>query len=615
MSFAPSPKQSTCATPLVVQDDGQPLDVIDEQPAEAGEQDRAMSELLEGLLILSSGGKRSSTTSSAINENLDVPQIAVEREEEEGEEDFGVAEVVSRGSSSFETSGVDLGHRLPPPQTPPYLSTAAPPVFTPSFSWPPPEGTEAERSSSSSYSQYSGEVFEGVEPVPAVASFLRAPVGVCEGDPPSIEEEFGTLDEEIRDIRVSGDGKLDVSALSDDQWTLRAESVDESPDPNGKLPRYSQLLYSPSKATFFVKNAILPQLFGKKANGKPEPGVMDENFQLKSAVAVDAPNSPPPSPLYEPPIRSTSLTQRPSRRLRPRVRTELLCNERPSQQWDREKVAKDVQRAIPLLGWDKAQRAWQIVREASQVSPTRLIKSPKVPLSPPPPPRHPSSPRDGILFTPTTPTASSPRPPMLPPGKMEWAFVDSAAPDPTRPPSRLLFRLCIAWRVAIHSNAIKHPFGAQEEIKVFVLGRTHEEFYQLYQKLMGRFMLEPRRHPWTRSDEVGPRARASLDPMAAPDEEEEIEGLGEFASGGKKGEQVRERVKAKVDALEAWTQGLMRLKGTKMAYVLESDLVRMWMAPQREGDCERAVDNWQRDGHGEIGRDPEGIAKVLERLW
>ena len=46
-----------------------------------------------------------------------------------------------------------------------------------------------------------------------------------------------------------------------------------------------------------------------------------------------------------------------------------------------------------------------------------------------------------------------------------------------------------------------------------------------------------------------------------------------FASGWDTSDGPQGIVKGKVDMLEAWTQGLMRLKGTKMSFVLESDYV------------------------------------------
>lgn len=545
-----------------------------------------MSELLEGLFVLSSDGVSSSSLSlSTIHEHLDVPQIATEEEDD----DFDAA---SRGSSSFETSGVDLDLPDTSQISTHRLSSSAPSAFSKSFPWTPEEvqvdRTLHTKRSPCAFSQSNPEA-NGATATLHMTQMPSPPATPIPESISPIEEELDEDIFDIRDIRAAEDGKLDISTLSDDQWTLRAESVNDGSldqKSDGNLPRYSALVYTPTKVKFHNEEALVYQ-FTVEEKSKPETSLIDKNFTLNPAPSESSPT------VCNPPVRYTSLALPAARRQRPVLRTDLLVD-RASQQWDREKVNGDVRKVAQRLPWDKAQKAWHLVREAeaAPIDREQIATASQDSIIP----RNPLSP-----LQPTMAARSS----MLPPGRMEWATVDSAAPNTAGQPG-LIFRLCIAWRLATQYNAINHPFGAQEEVKVFVLGRTHEEFYQFYEGLLGKFMLEPRRHPWTQSEEIGPRANASLFPMEPPLDDEEFDS----AIHGDELTRVR-----KVDMLETWTQGLMRLKGTKMDFVLASDYVRSWMAPRREGDCERSADNWRKDGHEEIGRDSEGIARVLERLW
>lgn len=562
--------------------------------------ERTLSELFEGLFILSSGGKTASTVSlSTVNERLDVPEIASEQEED----DFDATDLISPGDSSFEA----CGELLEPPtlSLPPlrrrssapssmYEPPVSPPIMVlPTLVVTPPLSPEEDVPRVLHTKRSSSALPLMVAHVDHTIVIPSAPCSpIHEGVSPIQEETQDDVEVEEHAIYISNDD-FGVSMISDDQWTLRAESIvtetarDELPQ--NRLPRYSQLQHSPSQLAYHQSGDTVVN-----EQSEPQTSLSSAKAILKSDLFT-----PPktPEPVFNPPPRLTSLELPPARRLRSLLRADIASDGRASQQWDREKVTQDVRQVVQRLRWDKAQKAWQLVREAEHLPPAhgRINSVSQT-----------SSPHRPIPLSPTFPTRTV----MLPPGKMEWALVDSATPSNTGP--GLVFRLCIAWRVTPEHNAVRHPFGAQEELKVFVLGRNSEDFYQLYEGLMGRFMLEPRRHPWAQPHEIGPKAAGSIEPMELPVEEEEDL---DFTSEGARWEAVREIVRRKVDTLDAWTQGFMNLKHTNMAHVLESDFVRGWMAPRREGDCERSVDKWRKDGHGEIGRDSEGIANVLERLW
>ncbi|KIM24543.1 hypothetical protein M408DRAFT_331757 [Serendipita vermifera MAFF 305830] len=576
-------------------------------PKEEYGRERTLSELFDGLFILSSGGKTVSTVSlSTINEQMDVPRISSEQEEE----DFDNTDLISQESSSFETSG-ELVESPNVPLTLLRRTSSAPSLtylrpVSPTLEVTPPQSPEEENTGMLRARQSSSAL-------PLILGFnggaayadrtIAIPTSPCspihEGVSP-VYEEAQSEDEEYEEhaIYICNDDNLHSSLISDDQWTLRAESIATETAAEellaNRLPRYSQLLHSPS------------QVDSPTEYSPVSPLVVDDRFKSQMHLAdVKAASdlglfTPPKSPslVFNPPPRLASLALPPARPLRSLLRSDIAADDRTSQQWDREKVTQDIRQVVQRLRWDKAQKTWQLVREAEHTPPTRgrISNVAEAPL-----PRNTSISSIAPLATRAT---------MLPPGKMEWGLVDSAAPSNTGHPG-LLFRVCIAWRVTPEHNAVRHPFGAQEELKVFVLGRTSEEFYQLYEGLMGRFMLEPRRHEWTQPHEMGPKAMGCLEPMEVPVEEENFD----FTTDGAQWEATREAVRRKVDALESWMQGLMRLKHTNVGHVLESEFIRAWMAPRREGDCERSVDRWRKDGHGEIGRDSEGIAKVLERLW
>lgn len=305
------------------------------------------------------------------------------------------------------------------------------------------------------------------------------------------------------------------------------------------------------------------------------------------------PHLRPPSTLT-PPARLASINLPPARQTRSVLMRDLPTDERASQQWDREKVTSDVRQITQRMQWDKAQKTWQLVREAERVP---VIRKREISS------RVEAVPQPTLQRTPAHHSRRSM--PMLPPGRLEWAFIDSSMPSVTVQ-SEPAYRVCIAWRVLSGRNTFHHPFGVQDELKVFVLGRTSSEFYDLHQGLLHHFPLEPRRHQWTRDTEIGPLAQASIEPMSPPCDEQFV-----WSPNGTSWQQRREDTKTRAAALEQWMQGLMRLKQTPMAGVLESDLLRQWMTPKRDGDCERVVDDWRSDRH--IG--DERIARTLERLW
>ena len=273
---------------------------------------------------------------------------------------------------------------------------------------------------------------------------------------------------------------------------------------------------------------------------------------------------------------------------------DLLADERASQQWDREKVATDVRQITQKTQWDKAQKTWQLVREAERIP---VVRKDEISS------RVESIPQPSLQRMPTH--HSRRNMPILPPGRLEWAFVDSNMPSVTVQ-SEPAYRLCIAWRMLSGHNHFRHPFGAQDELKVFVLGRTSSEFYDLHRNILRNFPVEPRRHQWATDTEIGPLAKASIESMEPPCDEEFV-----WSPHGRTWQQNREDTKTRAASLERWMQSLMRLKQTPVGGVLESELLRQWMTPKREGDCERVAENWRNDNH--IG--DERIARTLERLW
>jgi hypothetical protein len=314
-------------------------------------------------------------------------------------------------------------------------------------------------------------------------------------------------------------------------------------------------------------------------------------------VELPAPKTPHLKPVntnVRPPPRLGSITLPPARPLRSLRRSELPVEDTGSQQWDREKVATDVLQVVQRLRWDKAQKAWQLVKQAEVVP---ITKKQDIPALPPSGIQH-------IRFASNVnalPNVTQ----ILPPGRLEWAFLDPSIPSATTD-LKLIFRLCVAWRVHTPQNAFRHPFGAQEEVKVFVLGRTTNEFFELHEGLLEQYDLEPRRHQWTQPHEMGPRAKGCLERMDKPDNDENSSGIG---WGTYKGQAMKKR-----EMLESWVDSLMRLKGTAMQAVLEGQLIRSWMAPKREGDCERIAGDWRKDGHGEVAFE-ERIARALEGSW
>ncbi|PVF99589.1 hypothetical protein CPB86DRAFT_783482 [Serendipita vermifera] len=291
------------------------------------------------------------------------------------------------------------------------------------------------------------------------------------------------------------------------------------------------------------------------------------------------------------PPRLTSINLPAARPLRRLSRGELLAEDRSSKQWDKAKISTDVQQFGQRMQWDKAQKAWQLVRDAESTPITR-----KQDLS-----------RERACPQPVQVVAPKPgrrRCSMLSPGRLEWAFVDSSLAN-AGPNSPTTYRLCIAWRVLTGHNAFRHPFGLQEELKVFVLERTSKEFYDFYEGLMDRFQLEPRRHPWAKDHEIGPLALGSIEFMKKPEDYDPAPIYDTY---------TKQEERDRIAELEHWIQGFMKLKNTPMAHVLESEYIRRWMAPRKDRDCERIVEQWRKDGHGEFGNE-EGFACALERLW
>ncbi|KAG8831134.1 hypothetical protein FRC17_003617 [Serendipita sp. 399] len=307
------------------------------------------------------------------------------------------------------------------------------------------------------------------------------------------------------------------------------------------------------------------------------------------------------------PLRLSSISLPPARPLRRLLRTDLPRDDRSSRQWDREKVATDVRQVVQRLKWDKAQKAWQLVREAGQVPITHMSGA--------------GSSHFPNRFSLQSNTSLQPihehrviMESILPLGQLEWALVDTSLPVPTTSPSSLsssqpVFRLCIAWRTSVSRNTFRHPFGAQDELRVFVLGRTKADFYELHEKLLEQYPLESRRHKWAQDHEIGPMALASIEAMDKPDEEHDRERSMSVIGG--QWEVHREEMRREAERLERWLQSLLKLKTTRCAEALQSDLVRAWMSPRRAGDCERVTENWRIDSHcGE-----ERIARALERVW
>lgn len=339
------------------------------------------------------------------------------------------------------------------------------------------------------------------------------------------------------------------------------------------------------------------------------------------------------------PPRDRSLPLPSARALRSPIVDQHSPREKGSQQWDRDKVAVDVkQHVAQRLRWDKAQKAWRLVEcaEEAPITKRKELESRRLPV--------PATPLNLPLSW-QTPQAT----PVLPQGRLEWALVDSGIlqSDPITPKaasttavaatagSDILFRLCISWRITTGSNHFQHPFGVRDELKVFVLNRTGKEFYEFYSGLLEQFPLEPRRHQWARDDELSPRAMGCIEYMEPPNYEftqAQTHGATTLNLDGSQWEieeeyerterermeaqQVeREHIRRHTETLEAWVQGLIKLKHTPMANVLESQYVREWMAPRRETeDCERSVDSWRKDGIGEPGPE-EGIARALEKIW
>ncbi|KAG8840270.1 hypothetical protein FRB91_006349 [Serendipita sp. 411] len=304
------------------------------------------------------------------------------------------------------------------------------------------------------------------------------------------------------------------------------------------------------------------------------------------------------STMKQVPLRLTSITLPPARPLRRLLRTDLPLDDRSSRQWDREKVATDVRQVVQRLKWDKAQKAWQLVRAAGHAPITRKndngfhhidrfsLQSPKL---------QPIQEHREMMES------------ILPPGQLEWALVDSSAPVAALQ-SQSVFRLCIAWRVSVTRNAFKHPFGAQDELRVFVLGRTKADFYELHEKLLEEYPLEPKRHQWAQYHEISPMALASIEAMEKPADQMDEPLL---SLSGPQWEAHREEMRREAGELDGWLQSLLRLKETQCGDALQSDLVRTWMSPRRTGDCERVTEDWRTDSHG----GEERIARALERLW
>ncbi|KAG8808874.1 hypothetical protein FRC19_005615, partial [Serendipita sp. 401] len=125
------------------------------------------------------------------------------------------------------------------------------------------------------------------------------------------------------------------------------------------------------------------------------------------------------STMKQVPLRLTSITLPPARPLRRLLRTDLPLDDRSSRQWDREKVATDVRQVVQRLKWDKAQKAWQLVRAAGHAPITRKNDNGFHHID------------RFSLQSPTLQPIQEHREMMesiLPPGQLEWALVDSSAP-------------------------------------------------------------------------------------------------------------------------------------------------------------------------------------------
>lgn len=426
--------------------------------------------------------------------------------------------------------------------------------------------------------------------------------------PSSIAHDLSSSDEgTLACDEEAGDTDIDIfiaskTALPPSPPYIQDEELptDSNSDPV-YLPRYSQVPTSSDQRIEPVVEPSPARHASILSNFVPPitPSLVETPKKATPTLSNLSPTSVSPLKVRPPP-RLTSITLPPARPLRSVVRSDLSVEE--IQQWDKGKVATDVQQVVQNLQWDKAQKAWQLVK-AAETSPMARRKD----IPPSLQPGH-------IHFAPT-PTRSMSgldQPSLiLPPGCLEWALIDPGMPGITTE-SQLVFRLCITWRVHSGINTFRHPFGAQEEVKAFVLGRTYEEFYAFYEGLLERFELEPRRHRWTQAHEMSPRAKACIEYMEPPQAKEYEDDLQRpYGEGWVVNE---EQVRRKKETLDAWVQGLMKLKGSNMEYVLASEFVRSWMAPTRIGDCERWANDWRRGSYGYLGSG-EAFARTLERAW